>query len=775
MSVVDHITSMSVDIWDKKYRLKDKDGTPIDTTIEDTWRRIAKSLASVEVNKEEWEHKFYGILEDFKFLPGGRIISGAGTDRNVTLPNCFVSGIIEDDLGSIFDKIKEAALTMQQGGGIGYDFSTVRPNGTYVAGVAAEASGPVSFMEVFDSMCKTIMSGGSRRGAMMGCLRCDHPDIELFIAAKQSKRLNNFNMSVLVTDDFMYAVKCNKEWELKFNDKVYKTVKARDLWDNIIQNTYNAAEPGVIFIDRINSLNNLYYCETIYATNPCGEQPLPPYGACLLGSINLTRFIESPFTDSARVDKAKLAVTVATAVRMLDNVIEVTKIPLPEQLEEMRAKRRIGLGITGLGDALIMLGLPYGSNQAVKVTDKIMESIRITAYEESSKLANEKGVFPVFDRESYLLGNFVSQRLTDELNISISKHGMRNSHLISVAPTGTISLLADNISGGVEPVFALEYTRKVLQKDGSKKEETVQCYAMRLYKELYGDNAVLPDYFITAQDITPSDHIRMQAVVQKHVDSAVSKTINCPESITFDDFKNVYMDAYDAGCKGCTTYRPNDITGSVLAVETTKDVMTISEQESKNKDIVSNETKESKITNMGKKDTDLLERNEVLMGRTYKLTWPDSPHALYVTINDIEDNGVIRPFEIFVNSKNMDHYSWVIALTRMISAVFRRKGDVSFVADELKQVFDPRGGSWSKGRYVPSLVAALGGIIEQHLNEIGETKKTEKKVVEVETKINKTGNVLSQSKEICPQCGQPGLIKGSGCSSCPDCGYSKCG
>ena len=391
-------------IWDMKYRFKAADGTPKDVTVEDTWRRIARDLAQVEKDPEMWEERFYEALEDFKYLPAGRITAGAGTARRVTLFNCFVMGTIPDSMSGIFDMLKEAALTMQQGGGIGYDFSTIRPKGADVLGVSADASGPLSFMDVWDAMCRTIMSAGSRRGAMMATMRCDHPDIEDFIGAKaDAARLRMFNMSVLVTDAFMDAVKADGSWDLKFDDRVYKTVEARDLWNKIMQATYDYAEPGVIFIDRINKANNLSYCETIAATNPCGEQPLPPYGACLLGSINMARLVSDPFGEGAQLDVDALNELVATAVRMMDNVVDVSKFPLEAQEREAQAKRRIGLGVTGLADALLMVGLRYGSDEAAAQTEAWLKAIARASYLASVDLAKEKGIARmVFDRNGYL-------------------------------------------------------------------------------------------------------------------------------------------------------------------------------------------------------------------------------------------------------------------------------------------------------------------------------------------------------------------------------------
>ena len=500
---------------------------------------------------------FYQVLEDFRFLPAGRILAGAGTGRRVTLFNCFVMGNVEDDLGSIFSHLREAALTMQQGGGIGYDFSSLRPKGAPVKGVGADASGPLSFMDVWDAMCRTIMSAGARRGAMMATLRCDHPDIEAFIAAKHEPgRLRNFNLSVLVTDAFMAAVERDEDWPLVFAGQVFRTVRAKALWDSITRATYDYAEPGVIFIDRINARNNLAYCETISATNPCGEEPLPPYGACLLGSINLARLVCQAFTPGARIDEDELAGLVRIAVRMMDNTIDVSRFPLEEQRREAFAKRRIGLGITGLADALIMTGLRYGSPAAAAQAERWAELISHTAYRTSCDLAVEKGGFPLFDREAYLAGETVSA-LPDDIRERIAAGGIRNALLTSIAPTGTISLFADNVSSGIEPVFALSYTRKVLLRDGSTFEEEVSDYALRRFREQFGPEALLPEHFITAQDLTPAEHIRMQAAVQRHVDSAISKTVNVPEDMPFEAFQDVYWDAYRSGCKGCTTYRPN--------------------------------------------------------------------------------------------------------------------------------------------------------------------------------------------------------------------------
>ncbi|MEL6678055.1 MAG: adenosylcobalamin-dependent ribonucleoside-diphosphate reductase, partial [Pseudomonadota bacterium] len=520
--MTDFAAPIAQQIWDMKYRFKASDGAPVDKTVADSWRRVARALAAVEAEPAAWEERFYGALSDFKYLPAGRILAGAGTARSVTLFNCFVMGTVPDSLSGIFDMLKEAALTMQQGGGIGYDFSTIRPKGAAVHGVAADASGPLSFMDVWDAMCRTIMSAGARRGAMMATLRCDHPDIEDFITAKRDAvRLRNFNLSVLVTDAFMDAVKAEADWDLVFEGKVYRTVKAAELWSLIMQSTYDYAEPGVIFIDRINQRNNLAYCETIAATNPCGEQPLPPYGACLLGSINLARLVETPFEDGAEIPEAALDDLVATAVRMMDNVVDASRFPLEAQAQEARAKRRIGLGVTGLADALLMLGLRYGSPEAARQAERWLHRIARAAYLTSAHLAAEKGAFPLYDAEAFLASPTMRD-MDEDVRAAIRQHGIRNALLTSIAPTGTISLYAGNVSSGIEPVFAYSYTRKVTQKDGTKTEEEVVDYAVQLYREKFGADADLPEYFVNAQTLPPLDHVRMQAAAQKWIDSSIS-------------------------------------------------------------------------------------------------------------------------------------------------------------------------------------------------------------------------------------------------------------
>jgi ribonucleoside-diphosphate reductase alpha chain len=787
------LSPISEQIWDEKYRFKTADGEPIDRTIDDTWWRVARAAAANERGgkraRERWAERYFETLSDFGVLPAGRIIAGAGTDRQVTLFNCFVMGQIADDLGSIFENVMEAALTMQQGGGIGHDFSTLRPKGAPVKSIGADASGPVSFMNVWDGMCRTIMSAGARRGAMMGTLRCDHPDIEEFIAAKADpSRLRNFNLSVLATDAFIRAVREDRPWDLVFAGRVYRTVKARDLWERIMRATYEYAEPGVIFIDRVNDLNNLAYCEEIHATNPCGEQPLPPYGACLLGSINLARLVQRPFEDDAGLDHSMLEERVRIAVRLLDNIIDVSNYPLDAQREEARAKRRIGLGVTGLADALIFLGVRYGSQRAVTIAEAWMAQVQRAAYLASAELAAEKGAFPLFDAERLLARPNVGE-LGPDVRKAVGKHGLRNGCLTSIAPTGTISLFAGNVSSGVEPVYDFVYNRRVLERDGSRREVTVEDYAHAMFQARFGKGAPVTDAFVRAAELPPRAHLEMQAALQRHVDSSISKTINCPPDIDFEAFQNVYLEAYDLGLKGCTTFRPNPVTGSVL----------------KPKEALAETVKAERRVDLGARPVPLpqrspgqagsgdsgivymarpLEREAALAGLTYKLKWPGSDHAIYITINDIEHDGRRRPFEIFINTRNLEHYAWTVALTRMISAVFRRGGDVSFVVDELKAVFDPQGGQWMGGRYVPSLLAAIGEIIETHMLRTGFLQARDKPNVAVEAQseaeieekavASHAASPLSRARN-CPRCASLAFVREEGCWVCRDCGFTRCG
>ncbi len=752
--------AISREIWEMKYRFKNPDGTAIDRSINDSFERVASAIAMAEKPslRDKWEKQFLAEMTALRFLPAGRVLSGAGTARKVTMFNCFVMGAIDDSISGIFDELKHAAQTMQQGGGIGQDFSTIRPAGAPVSSIGADASGPLSFMDVWDAMCGTIMSAGSRRGAMMATMACDHPDIEAFIEAKRDPaKLRNFNLSVLVSDAFMQAVDDDLDWPLKFAGKTYKTVKAKSLWEKLTRASYDVAEPGVIFIDRINSQNNLQYCETIHATNPCGEQPLPEYGACLLGSLNLARFITGPFAKTARLDEDALAKSAAIAVRFLDNVIDLSKYPLSAQAHEATTKRRIGLGITGLADALAMCNQRYGSTDSAEMAANWMQIIERSAYRTSAELAREKGAFALYDPDEFLKAPGIV-RLDKDTQKLIAKNGIRNALLTSIAPTGTISLLAGNVSSGIEPIFATQYNRKILQDDGSRREEKMQDYAVALYRKLFRGDEKLPSHFITASQLTPKQHLRMQAALQPHVDSAISKTINCDVNIDFDKFADIYRQAFNMGLKGCTIYRPNAVTGSVLEA---------TESQSPDLEIAASTDKDSSEIIYMKQP---LERDPALSGFTYKLKWPDSSHAIYITVNDIIQNNRCRPFEVFINSKNMEHYAWTVALTRMISAVFRRGGDVSFVVEELQAVFDPRGGQWMDGKYVPSLLAAIGNILERHMKDIGFLKD---KHLQDDREVKAVVGTSSTQLQ-CPQCGQAALSFQEGCATCLACDYSKC-
>jgi ribonucleoside-diphosphate reductase alpha chain len=579
--------AISLDVLREKY-CKDNE-----TSIEDVNARVANALADVEPERRDQHREAFLWALQQGFLPAGRIQSAAGTPLAATLINCFVQPVgdsiaqVDDGYPGIYTALTEAAETMRRGGGVGYDFSRIRPRGAWVGSTRSHASGPVSYMQIFDRSCETVESAGARRGAQMGVLRCDHPDIEEFIHAKDDGGLKNFNLSIAVTDAFMQAVLADGEVDLVHRAEpgeaqkatgarrregserawIYRTVKARDLWDQIMRSTYDHAEPGVLFIDTINRDNNLSYCETIESCNPCSEQSLPAYGCCCLGSIDLTRFVLDPFEPAARFDDQRFTQVAGVAVRMLDNVLDTTVWPLAQQQRQAIDKRRVGLGFTGLGDALVMLGLAYGTSEARAQARRIAELMRDAAYAASVELARERGAFPAFDAELYLSRGTFASRLPAHLREQIRQHGIRNSHLLSIAPTGTISLaFADNASNGIEPAFSWSYQRKKRMPDGSTKEYAVEDHAWRLYRHLKGEQATLTPAFITALELSATDHVAMVAAVAPCIDTAISKTVNVPADYPYADFKDLYLQAWQAGIKGLATFRPNPVTGSVLSV-----------------------------------------------------------------------------------------------------------------------------------------------------------------------------------------------------------------
>ena len=735
---------ISAEVLIEKYSKGDE------TTIEQVNQRVARALAQAELPEQRalWEQRFAEALAD-GFVPAGRIQSAAGTALSATLINCFVQPVgdsiaqIEDGYPGIYTALTEAAETMRRGGGVGYDFSRIRPRGAWVGSTQSSASGPVSYMRVFDRSCETVESAGARRGAQMGVLRCDHPDIEEFIHAKDSGDLKNFNISVGVTDAFMQAVQADTEVELTHRAEpgtaqmnagayqrsddsgiwVYRKLRARDLWDQVMRSTYSHAEPGVLFLDHINKDNNLSYCETIASTNPCAEQPLPPYGCCCLGSINLTRFVQNPFAVDARFDEAGFIKVAKVATRMLDNVLDVTVWPLPQQQEEARSKRRVGLGFTGLGDALVMLNLRYDTAEARTAAQRISEVMRDAAYEASLELAKERGAFPLFNADLYLSGSNFASRLPQGLKDKIRAHGLRNSHLLSIAPTGTISLaFADNASNGIEPAFSWSYSRKKRMPDGSFKEYAVEDHAWRLYRHLKGPDAPLTDAFVSALEMSAQAHAAMVAVVAPFIDTAISKTVNVPVDYPYEDFQNLYMQAWLDGLKGLATYRPNSILGSVLSVTPAATAAAAPLQiDGANRRMALEQLPAPVLSSLRWPS-----RPELPSGNpawTFMVHHPFGDFALFVGELAREEGGSPQPFEVWVNGT--DQPRGLGALSKTLSMDLRAndpawlqlKLDVlATVAEEhsFEMPFPPHG----ERRLFPGVVAATAAVIRWRCEQL---------------------------------------------------------
>ena len=803
--------------------LTEKYFKPGETSLEQLYGRVARALASVEKPelRTEWEQKFLSNLWAGA-IGAGRIMSAAGTDIQATLINCFVQpvgdaiqGRDEDGYPGIYEALREAAETMRRGGGVGYDFSRIRPKGAYVKGTHSMASGPCSYMNVFDQSCSTVESAGSRRGAQMGVLRIDHPDVLEFITAKRTPgRWNNFNVSVGVSDAFMQAVAAGTDWELVHKAKpgqkvldeggyqradglwVYRRLPARELWDTIMKSTYDFAEPGILFLDQIGRDNNLNYCERIEATNPCGEQPLPPYGCCDLGPIILTKFVRHPFGVGGEpvFDFEAFEEVVATQVRALDNVLDVTFWPLEQQRAESAEKRRIGVGFTGLGNALTMLRLRYDRDDGRVMATEIARRMRDAAYRASVGLAKEKGAFPKFKADGYLAKGTFASRLPDDIQAAIREHGIRNSHLLSIAPTGTVSLaFADNASNGIEPAFSWGYTRNKREADGSTSSYLVEDHAFRVYRSLVDETVTpdkpeaLPGYFVNALQMSAQEHVAMMEAVQPYVDTSISKTVNIPEDYPYDDFKDLYRQAWQAGLKGLATYRPNSILGAVL--ETTPAKKEEAPQPPAGAPAMPSTVYDPMRSVIEKRPSG------GLPAVTEKIEYwtHEGQQRLYLIVSFLpvptaDGKGTVeRAIEFFMPvGQSGESQQWITATMRMLSLA-ARGGFLDRALSDMRKVSWDRGpvrlGTYEKadGTHVPrwhdSEVAAIGYAVENliaqralaaqgSLFDADELPTVEPRV---EPAAMLTGAVMAGKK--CPECGAHAMIRKDGCDYCTQCGF----